>query len=406
MRAPIAKEMEDSAFATEAAAIVRSCVHCGFCNATCPTYRLTGNELEGPRGRIYLIKSMLEDVEIGEATGRHLDQCLVCRNCETTCPSGVEYGRLFDLVRPHIRSSVALPVKDRVKRWLITQIVPKPRRLAPILAVGRFLRPFLPMKYRRRIPLKPLLRFPKHSVHPRKVLLLTGCAQPVMNPAIDEAASSVFNALGVTLERGSGVGCCGALSYHLGLRDEAVSTAKANVDAWWPQVEKGVEAILATSSGCGVQLKDYARILADEPGYAERARTIQDLVKDPIEIVDAGALAKILRRPDDVVAFHSPCTLQHGQRLAGRVEALLEYLGWQLSPVADAHLCCGSAGAYSLLHPGTAAQLREEKLRNLMAGHPQEIVTANIGCQLHLGVSAPVRVRHWLELLADYLPSS
>jgi len=406
MRTLVAKEMENAAFTSEAAAIVRSCVHCGFCNATCPTYKLTNDELEGPRGRIYLIKSMLEDVDIGPVTRTHLDQCLVCRNCETTCPSGVEYGRLFDLVRPHIRRSVALPVKDRVKRWLITRIVPKPRRLAPIMAVARWLRPLFPATLKRRIPPKPVIRVRQYPVHRRKVLLLAGCAQPVMNPAIDAAASSVFNALGITLERCSGVDCCGALTYHLGLWEEAVSTAKVNVDAWWPRVEKGVEAIVATSSGCGVQLKEYARVLADEPGYAERARTIQDLVKDPIEIVDAGALARILERPTDAIAFHSPCTLQHGQRLAGRVEALLEHLGWQLTPVVDAHLCCGSAGSYSLLYPETAEHLRKEKLSNLMAGYPREIVTANIGCQLHLGASAPVRVRHWLELLADHLPSS
>ena len=406
MRAPIAEHMQRHAFVSEAAAIVRSCVHCGFCNATCPTYQLTGDELEGPRGRIYLIKSMLEDGAIGKATLKHLDQCLVCRNCETTCPSGVEYGRLLDVVRPHVRESVALSLPQRLQRWLLTRIVPYPSRLAPFVNVGRWFRPLLPTRLKRLVPLKPVLRDRTYPTHARRILLLGGCAQPVMNPAIDAAARAVFDALGITLERCPEVDCCGALTYHLGYEDAAVATAKANVDAWWPQVEQGAEAILATSSGCGVHLKEYARVLAGEPDYAERALAIQNLVKDPVEVLEAEALAALIRAPSEVIAFHPPCTLQHGQRLAGRVEALLEGLGWRLSAVTDAHLCCGSAGSYSLLHPATANSLRKDKLDKLLSGAPQEIITANIGCQLHLGAASPVQVRHWLELLADHLPSA
>ena len=406
MRAPIAEHMQGHAFAEEAAAIVRSCVHCGFCNATCPTYQLTGDELEGPRGRIYLIKSMLEDGVIGDATLTHLDQCLVCRNCETTCPSGVEYGRLLEVVRPHVQSSVALSLGARLERWLITRVVPYPSRLAPFVAMGRLLRPLMPARLKRMVPPIPTVRKGAYKTHARRILLLGGCAQAVMNPAIDAAAEAVFNAIGITLERCPGVDCCGALTYHLGYAEEAVATAKANVDAWWPQVEKGVDAIFATSSGCGVHLKEYARVLADEPAYAERALAIQNLVTDPIEVIDADRLSALIHAPDDVIAFHPPCTLQHGQRLAGRVEALLKRLGWQLCIVADSHLCCGSAGSYSLLHPATANALRKDKLDKLLSGAPREIVTANIGCQLHLGAASPVGVRHWLELLADHLPSA
>ena len=405
MRAPIAETMQATPFAREAAAIVRSCVHCGFCNATCPTYQLTGDELEGPRGRIYLIKSMLEDGTVGEATLTHLDQCLVCRNCETTCPSGVEYGRLLEVVRPHVQDSVALPLWARLERWLITRIVPYPARLAPLVAVGRMFRPLLPERLKRLIPLKPTVRQGTYKTHARRILILGGCAQPVMNPAIDAAARAVFDALGITLERCPRVDCCGALTYHLGYEDDAVATAKANVDVWWPQVAQGAEAIIATSSGCGVHLKEYGRML-DEPEYAERARAIQNLVRDPIEVIETDALAALIKAPADDIAFHPPCTLQHGQRLAGRVEALLKRLGWRLSAVADSHLCCGSAGSYSLLHPATADALRTDKLDNLLSGNPGEIITANIGCQLHLDAASPVKVRHWLELLADHLPSA
>lgn len=406
MRAPVAEHMQANAFAEEAAAIVRSCVHCGFCNATCPTYQLTGDELEGPRGRIYLIKSMLEDGVIGDATLTHLDQCLVCRNCETTCPSGVDYGRLLDVVKPYVKDAVALSAGARLERWLLTRIVPYPSRFAPFVASGRLLRPLMPARLKRLVPASPSIQTRNYETHAREILLLGGCAQPVMNPAIDAAAQAVFNALGITLQRCPGVDCCGALTYHLGYAEEAVATAKANVDAWWPEVEKGVEAILATSSGCGVHLKEYARVLADEPEYAERARTIQNLVKDPIEVIDVDNLSSLIDAPDDTIAFHPPCTLQHGQRLAGRVETLLERLGWQLCAVSDSHLCCGSAGSYSLLHPQTANALRTDKLDKLLSGAPQEIITANIGCQLHLGAASPVRVRHWLELLADHLPST
>ena len=403
MRVSIAEQFKHSAFATEAAKIVSSCVHCGFCNATCPTYQLTGDELEGPRGRIYLIKSMLEDGNIGETTQRHLDQCLVCRNCETTCPSGVEYGRLLEVVRPQVQKMVRLPVLARIQRWLITRVVAYPSRLAPFVALGRALRPLMPAALKRLVPVKQ--RIPKRRLerHPRRILLLGGCAQAVMNPAIDEAARAVFDALGISLEHCPGVDCCGALHYHLGYEHEALSMAKANVDRWWPEVEKGAEAIVATSSGCGLQLKDYARMLAGEPGYAERAQKIQDLVKDPAEIVEAGALSGLIRPGRNTIAFHAPCTLQHGQRLAGKIESLLEGLGWTLSEVVDPHLCCGSAGSYSLLHPKTAGALRSDKLKKLLEGGPQEIVTANIGCQLHLGAAAPVKVRHWLELLAEHL---
>lgn len=399
--------MQGEPFADEAARLARSCVHCGFCNATCPTYQLTGDELEGPRGRIYLIKSLLEEGSPGDATRLHLDQCLVCRSCETTCPSGVRYGRLVELVRPAVHRLAGQPLSQRALAWLIATFVPYPRRLAPLVALGRAVRPVLPRRIAAALPASGTASRVHAPVpaHARRVLLLGGCAQAVLRPGIDAAARAVFDHAGIALVHCPGADCCGALDHHLGREAAAVALAKANVDAWWPQVEAGAEAVMSTASGCGVQLRDYARLLAEEPDYAERAVRIAELVRDPVELLDAAALAA-LRAPRGAapIAFQAPCTLQHGQRLAGRVEALLGELGWTLTRVAEPHLCCGSAGAYSLFHPATSNALRARKLTSLMAGEPSAIVTANIGCQLHLGAAAEVPVRHWLELLAGQLP--
>ncbi|MEQ8230924.1 MAG: glycolate oxidase subunit GlcF [Gammaproteobacteria bacterium] len=407
MRVPIGTAMADAAYATRAAEIARSCVHCGFCNATCPTYQLSGDELEGPRGRIYLIKSLLEDGAPGAETRRHLDQCLVCRNCETTCPSGVRYGELVELVRPQVLQATPAPWRERLLRWGLLRIVPYRRRFAALFALGRALRPVLPRRLAAHVPgplAAPRARRAASLVTTRRVLLLGGCVQPVLNPGIDAAAQEVFARLGIELVTVAASGCCGALAHHLGDEAAARVQARANIDAWWPHVEAGAEAVMASSSGCGVQLKAYARLLADEPAYAERARRIEALARDPLELVDGERLARWVE-PGDTgpVAVQAPCTLQHGQRLGGRLEALLSRLGFTLVPVAEAHLCCGSAGSYSLFHGATAAALRERKLGHLLAARPALVVTANIGCQSHLAASAPVPVRHWLELVAARL---
>ena len=403
MRSLLNDTLRDDPVATEAASIVRSCVHCGFCNATCPTYQLTGDELDGPRGRIYLMKSWLEADAAGDTTQIHLDRCLGCRSCETTCPSGVRYGRLLDLVRPRVHVAAGLSSWQRVTRALLIAVIPYPRRWRAAVTLGRWLRPVLPNAVTRLYRLSdPPPAFIAAS-RARRVLLLGGCAQAVLNPSIDNAAARVFDRLGITLERHSGVECCGALPYHLGDESVAVRIAKANIDAWWPAIEAGAEAIMATSSGCGVQLRDYAQLLAGDAHYGPRAARVVALVRDPIELVDTQQLRAHVHGQGQRIAVQTPCTLQHGQHLGGRIEPLLRELGWDVLPVNDGHLCCGSAGSYSILQPAMAGELRTRKLGHLMANAPTEIVTANIGCQLHLAAGASVPVRHWLEVLAAAL---
>jgi len=409
MRVPVNARLAASSYASEAADIARSCVHCGFCNATCPTYQLTGDELEGPRGRIYLIKALLEDGAAGSETRRHLDQCLVCRNCETTCPSGVQYGQLLELVRPEVYRTTASTWRERLMRWGLVKVVPYRNRFAVLYRLGRLARPLLPRRLAASVP-APLGEATARSAPAasprgaRRVLLLGGCVQPVLNPSIDAAARIVFARLDMTLVDAPASGCCGALAHHLGDEDTARCQARANIDAWWPEVEAGAEAVMASSSGCGVQLKGYARLLAGDPVYAERARRIESLVRDPLELVDGARLAAAVDTAGvGPVAVQTPCTLQHGQRLGGRLEALLVQLGFSLTPVGEAHLCCGSAGSYSLFHAKTSAALRERKLGHLMAGGPMQVITANIGCQSHLAAASPVPVRHWLEVVAAQL---
>ena len=406
MRAKLAASMADTEFGLRASEIVRSCVHCGFCNATCPTYQLTGNELEGPRGRVYLIKSLLEEGEAGLEARAHLDHCLVCRNCETTCPSGVRYGELIELARPRVYATTPSGWREALTRRALKSVVPHRRRFGALLGLGRFFRPLMPQALARLVPPRPQLRVPPARAladDAPRVLILEGCAQPALNPAIDAAAASVFAALGMHVVRAGG-GCCGALGHHLGDEAMGLEQARANIDAWWGEVERGAHAIIATASGCTVQLKSYARLLADDPQYAERAARIEALVRDPLELVDSEQLRGVLDSVNgERVAVQAPCSLQHGQKLIGRLEELFVDLGFELSPVAESHLCCGSAGAYSILHPDNAQALRTRKLDHLMRGKPGSIVTANIGCQTHLAATAEVPVRHWLEVLASKL---
>lgn len=401
MQTALADFIRDTPEGQEAQSILQACVHCGFCNATCPTYGLLGSELDGPRGRIYLLKMLLEGQEISGRTQLHLDRCLTCRACETTCPSGVRYGRLADIGRVLVEERVGRPPIERLKRLALRRILPYPARFGALLAVARWLRPLLPGCLRRRVPPPhPVAAGWPERVHPRRMLLLEVCVQPALVPAIDVAAARVLDRLGISLVRVAGGGCCGAVSYHLSAREEALGFMRRNIDAWWPELERGAEAIVSTASGCGAMLKEYADALRHDPAYAEKAARISGLARDLGEVLAAEDLSALQpATPPGKVAFQSPCTLQHGQKLNGVVEGILTQLGFELTPVANAHLCCGAAGTYSLLQADLAGQLLEQKLATLAAGGPEVIATANIGCLTHLESRSHVPVRHWVELL-------
>ena len=396
----------------EADDILRKCVHCGFCTATCPTYQLLGDELDGPRGRIYLIKEMLEGAKPSRSTQLHLDRCLTCRACETTCPSGVRYGRLLDIGRHHIESVVPRTLRERLFRRALLAIVPHRRRFAALLGIGRALRVLMPARLRRAVPaVRPQGAWPAPR-HRRRMLVLRGCAQPATAPDINAAAARVLDQAGISLID-SGDGCCGALAHHLSEQLTAQDQVRRNIDAWWPEIERGAEAIVVTASGCGAMVHDYGALLREDPEYAGKAARISELARDVSqvlaqELAQAGPLLERIpagtARPR--VAFHSPCTLQHGLQIRGLIEPLLERAGCTLTPVADAHLCCGSAGSYSLLQPAISRQLKANKLAALEAGTPDVIATANIGCLLHLASGTDRPVRHWIELLAQAIESS
>ena len=407
MEAHLADFVKDTAQGREAEAILRTCVHCGFCTATCPTYQLLGDELDGPRGRIYLMKQMLEGGTVTARTQLHLDRCLTCRACETTCPSGVRYGRLVDIGRQLVEAQVPRSPSERVRRWLLRKSLLSRPLMAFAVAGGRLARPLLPPALASKVPeVRRAGTWPRPR-HPRRMLALHGCVQPALAPSIDAAMARVLDRIGISLVQAPGSGCCGALSQHLAAADEARALMRANIDAWWPEVERGAEAIVVSASGCGVQVKEYGDLLHEDPVYAERARRIAALARDPVEIVAAEwkriAPLVAMDRGAQRVAFHAPCTLQHGLRLGGRVEEILEALGLDLTTVADAHLCCGSAGTYSILQPVLSQQLRANKLTALEAGRPEVIATANIGCLVHLGAGTQRPVRHWIELLEGRL---
>jgi len=387
----------------EAEAILRACVHCGFCTATCPTYQLLGDELDGPRGRIYLIKQVLEGAEPTRKTQLHLDRCLTCRNCESTCPSGVKYGRLADIGRKAVEARVARPLGERVERTALKEMLPRTGLFKPAFKAGQLARPFLPKTLQDKLqPSRGAGHWPTRA-HARKMLVLDGCVQPAMAPNINAAAARVLDALGVQLFKAPRAGCCGALRYHMNDQDGGLDDMRRNVDAWWPYVESGqVEALVMTASGCGVTVKEYGHLLAHDPAYAEKARRISDITKDLSEILPEfeGALAaRMAGRIEERVAFHPPCTLQHGQQIRGKVEGVLRAAGVDVVLCADSHLCCGSAGAYSVLHPDIAHELRDRKLANLKATGAQEIVSANVGCITHLQSGTGTPVTHWIELI-------
>jgi glycolate oxidase iron-sulfur subunit len=390
----------------EADAILRNCVHCGFCTATCPTYQILGDELDGPRGRIYLIKQMVEGAAVTRSTQVHLDRCLTCRNCETTCPSGVQYGRLVEIGRKITEEKVTRPLGQRLLRRALASFVPNSALFTPAMRIGQHIRPLLPKKLRDKVPARQRpLEWPG-AKHPRKMLLLAGCVQPSMMPNVNVATARVLNALGVETVVAPEAGCCGAIRLHLGYNDEALDDLRANIDAWWPHIEQGAEAIVMNASGCGATVKEYAHLLRNDPAYAQKARRVTELTRDIAEILPAfeeALVAVTRRRAVHTVAFHPPCTLQHGQQVRGKVESLLAALGLDVRLPADNHLCCGSAGTYSLTQPKLSYALRDQKLERLQAQEPQVIVSANVGCIAHLQSGTSTPVAHWIELVEHML---
>ncbi len=402
MQASLPQALLATASGRQADEILRNCVHCGFCNATCPTYQLTGDELDGPRGRIYLIKQVLEGNSPTDKTQLHLDRCLTCRACETTCPSGVDYHRLLDTGRELVEQSVPRSLSARFVRRALRLVLPWPARFTPLLRTGQLLRPLMPAALKQKIPArsKDLGSRPQRQ-HARRVLLLTGCVQDALSPQINAATIRVLDALGIQTITRSNSGCCGAVSHHLGATDEARDFMRRNIDAWWADIEQGVEAIVVTASGCAPMVKDYGQLLANDASCADKARRVSELAKDVSEIIAAEDFMAVIGQAagEQKIAFHSPCTLQHAQRITGSVEQILEQAGYKLTPVTDSHLCCGSAGSYSILQPELSGKLRDNKLATLQAGQPDMIATANIGCLTHMANHAKVPVKHWIEYL-------
>ena len=392
-----------------AEAILRKCVHCGFCTATCPTYQLLGDELDGPRGRIYLMKQVLEGAEVTRSTQQHLDRCLTCRNCESTCPSGVDYGHLIDIGRKIVEQRVQRPVTEKVARWLLKEGLTSPL-FAPAMKLGQWVRPLLHDSLKSKVPVPVAARarvWPTRE-HSRKVLLLAGCVQPAMMPNINSATARVLDIAGIQTVVAADAGCCGALRTHLNDHKGGLADMRRNIDAWWPLVHAGaVESIVMNASGCGVTVKEYGHALALDPAYAEKAARISELTRDLSELLPD--LVPLLRDKIHLGAvnklvFHPPCTLQHGQQLRGGVETYLNALGFEVRVARnESHLCCGSAGTYSVLQPKLAYQLRDRKLQNLEPLESQCIVSANIGCIQHLQTGTATPVKHWVEVLDDAL---
>ncbi len=405
MEAHLAEGIKSTPDGIEAESILRACVHCGFCNATCPTYQLTGDELDGPRGRIYQIKRVLEGEAPGASTQLHLDRCLTCRNCETTCPSGVRYGRLLDIGRAAVAERVPRPATQRRRRNFLRFALTRRALFDPAVRLGRALHRLLPSELRGKLPLARTAGAWPRTTHTRKVLLLNGCVQPALMPSIDAATARVFDACGVEAVVAPNSGCCGAIDFHLDAHAAAQARARRNIDAWLPLLDRGVEAIVINASGCSAMVKDYAHVLRDDPEYAEKAQRIAAATVDLAEFLPPLLSAIAARKPAALpetlrrVAFHPPCTLQHAQKIVGAVEDMLRAFGAELVPFTESHLCCGSAGTYSILQPEFSRRLRERKLDNLQRGGPAMILSANVGCLAHLEPAAVVPVQHWIEWL-------
>ncbi len=420
MKTNLAEFIRNTPEGREADSILRACVHCGFCTATCPTYQLLGDELDGPRGRIYLIKELLEGNAYSVKTQLHLDRCLTCRACETTCPSGVQYGRLVDIGRYIVEKRVGRPLIESLKRAALRAVIPNPALFSPLFRISQFLRPLLPGALKRKVPKagahNTVWPEPRHA---RRMLVLDGCVQPSLAPGINPATARVLDRLGISLVKAEAAGCCGAVTFHLNRQEDALDYMRRNIDAWWPHIETGAEAVIMTASGCGTMVKEYGHLLARDPAYAEKAKRILDLTRDISEVIYAEReeLEKFLGsplapRPSPLapasatkprVAFHSPCSLQHGLQIHGKVEALLTAAGFELTSVPDSHLCCGSAGTYSILQPELSQKLLKNKVNALESGKPALLATANIGCLTHIQSGTALPVRHWIELLDERL---
>jgi glycolate oxidase iron-sulfur subunit len=409
MQTNLAPEYQNTPDGRAAEAILRKCVHCGFCTATCPTYQLLGDELDGPRGRIYLMKQVLEGQEPTRKTQLHLDRCLTCRNCETTCPSGVDYGHLIDIGRKLVDAKVPRPATEKAVRWALKEGLPSPL-FGPAMQLGQLVRPLLPASLKAKVPPKQDAGAWPTRTHARKVLMLAGCVQPAMGPNINTSTARVLDAAGIQTVVAAQAGCCGAVKFHLNDQDGGKAEMRANIDAWWPYVQDGsVEAIVMNASGCGVTVKEYGHILQDDVAYADKAQRISALTRDLSELLPElvpalkaaqPGLADAVARTATALAYHPPCTLQHGQKLRGGVEQYLGELGFDIQVArCEAHLCCGSAGTYSVLNPTLSYQLRDRKLGHLGALQPDVIVSANIGCITHLQSGTETPVKHWVEVL-------
>jgi glycolate oxidase iron-sulfur subunit len=409
----LAEFIRDTPEGKEANSILRACVHCGFCTATCPTYQLLGDELDSPRGRIYLMKEMLEGNVVTAKTQKHLDRCLTCRACETICPSGVEYGRLVDIGRNIVEQHVPRSPFETLKRAALRAILPRPALFNPLFRIVQALRPLLPSPLKRKIPERNTrnLDWPAPR-HPRKMLVLDGCVQPALAPGINPATARVLDRLGISLIKDETAGCCGAVTFHLNRQDDGRDYMRRNIDAWWPHVEAGAQAIVITASGCGTLVKEYGHHLAHDPQYAEKAAKISELSKDISEVIFAECdkleelLGSSLSSADATksrIAFHSPCSLQHGLKIRGTVEAILVSAGFELTMVPDSHLCCGSAGTYSILEPQLSQRLLKDKVAALESGAPAIVATANIGCLTHIQSGTAINVKHWINVLDERL---
>ena len=415
MQTQLAPEYQNTPDGLAAEAILRKCVHCGFCTATCPTYQLLGDELDGPRGRIYLMKQVLEGHLPTRKTQLHLDRCTTCRNCESTCPSGVDYGHLLDIGRKLVDAKVPRPATERAVRWALKEGIPSPL-FGPAMAMGQLVRPLLPTALKAKVPLKQDAGAWPNRTHSRKVLMLAGCAQPAMGPNINTATARVLDAVGIQTIVATKAGCCGAVKFHLNDQVGGKAEMRANIDAWWPHLQSGAEAIVMNASGCGVTVKEYGHILKDDPVYAEKARQISALTKDLSELLPmlaqslqdaAPALAERIAKTAPKLVFHPPCSLQHGQKLKGGVEQHLGAMGFSIRTTNnESHLCCGSAGTFSVLNPDLAYQLRDRKLGHLGAQPSEVIVSANMGCITHLQTGTPTPVRHWVEVLDAVLATA
>ena len=412
MQTTLAEPFRNTPEGDTAESILRNCVHCGFCLATCPTYQILGNELDSPRGRIYLMKQVLEGATPTAKTQLHLDRCLTCRNCETTCPSGVEYGKLLDIGRQIVEDTVGRGPREAATRAAIKTGLLSPMLFNSALKIGQRMRGLMPGFLQARIPAAESAGTWPAPRHPRTMLVLEGCVQPGLKPNINTATARVLDRIGISLIVADEAGCCGALAHHLNDHDGGLNAMRRNIDAWTPHLDAGVDAIVMTASGCGVMVKEYGWQLRHDPAYADKAARVSAATRDISEILAAehAALERLTASRSPLtkkrIAYHPPCTLQHGQQLTGDVEKLLTQAGFELTPVAEKNLCCGSAGTYSILQPEIASALKTRKLGHLQAGSPELIVTANIGCLTHLQSGSSIPVRHWMELLDDALQAA